>query len=134
MTASPQPRYDDPEPTGLVLFAGVVMFINGTLSALYGLAAILNDEVVTVGGRGVMIWDFTTWGWVILVFGVLVALVGAGLLMHRTEARWLAVVLVTMHAIAYFGTVSAFPLWALLIIGLDVLILYQLLARWPTTS
>ena len=131
MSATQPDRYDDPEPTALVLFAGVVMFLQGTLSTLWGLAAILNDEVVTVGGRGVVVWDFTTWGWIVLLLGVLVAAVGVGLLAHVGIARWLAVVIVAIHAVGYFGVVSAFPLWALFVIALDVLILYQLVARWP---
>jgi hypothetical protein len=126
--------YDDPEPTYLVLFAGVIMFIQGSLSTLYGLAAILNDEVVTVGGQGVVIWDFTAWGWLILVLGLLVLGVGVGLLLHKTAARWLAVGIVTVHAIASFGTISAFPLWAMLVIALDVLILYHLITKWPRTT
>jgi hypothetical protein len=131
--ASPPPsRPSVVEPPGFVLFAGIVMFLNGTLSALWGLTAILNDEVLTVGGQGgVVIWDFTAWGWIVLLFGVLVATVGVGLLAGRTAARWIAVVLVTLHALAYFATISAFPLWATLVIALDVVILYHLLARWP---
>src|SRR3712207_3532642 len=102
MTATPSEGFASPEPPGLVLFAGIVMFINGTLSALWGLAAILNDEVVTVGGQGVVVWDFTAWGWIILLFGVLVAAVGGGLLAGNSGARVLAVALVTLHALAYF--------------------------------
>ena len=122
----------DTEPTYMVLFAGVIMCINGMLSALYGLGAILNDEVMTVGGRGVVIWDFTTWGWIVLVLGLAITLIGVGLIVGRTAARWLGVVVVSLHAIGYFGTISAFPLWAMLVIALDVLILYHLIARWPT--
>jgi len=49
--------------TGWTAFAGVVMLVIGILDAIYGLAALLNDTVVTVGGgSGVLIWDFTTWG------------------------------------------------------------------------
>ena len=128
------PVSTDDEPPGLVLFAGIVMFINGVLSALWGLAAILNDEVVTVGGRGAIIWDLTAWGWFVLFFGLAVTLVGVGLLAGNTAARWLGVIVVTLHALVHFGTISAFPLWAILVIGLDILILYQLLARWPARS
>ena len=135
MTATgPQSFSADDELPGLILFAGVVMAINGVLSVFWGLVAVLQEENVTVGGRGVVIWDFTAWGWIILVFGALVALCGIGLLAGSRAARWLGVVLVSLHALAYFGTVSAFPLWAILIIGLDVLILYQLLARWPRAA
>ena len=47
-----------------IAFAGVMMVILGSLDAIWGLAAILNDEVVVVGGHGALIFDITTWGWV----------------------------------------------------------------------
>ena len=40
------------------------MFMVGSLSALWGLGGILNDDVVVVGGHGALIADITTWGWV----------------------------------------------------------------------
>ena len=117
-------------PNGWLAFAAIVLFLNGMFGALWGLSAILNSKVVTVGGSGVVIWDFTTWGWIVLVIGVLMALTGIGLFTGNTAARGAAIVFTTLHALAQFGAISAFPLWGILMISLDVVILYQLLARW----
>ena len=57
--SSAQPLQGQPELGGWTIFASVVLLIVGTLNALWGLAAVLNDDVVTVGGRGVIVWDFT---------------------------------------------------------------------------
>jgi hypothetical protein len=121
------------ESNGWLAFAGIVLFLNGIFAALYGLTAILNDEVITVGGRGVVVWDFTHWGWIQMIAGVVMALTAVGLFMGTTAARWLAVAIVTFHATLQFVFISAFPLWAILSIVLDVVILYQLLARWQPT-
>jgi hypothetical protein len=67
------------QPSGWVIFAGVALLIVGPLDALYGLAAILNNQIVIVGGNGVIVADITTWGWVHLILGSLVALAGLGL-------------------------------------------------------
>src|SRR5918995_1007300 len=75
-------------------FAGVVMFVVGSLDALWGLGAIVNEEIVLVGGEGVIIADITTWGWVHLVLGSLVALTGLGLLAGSSAARWFGVFIV----------------------------------------
>jgi hypothetical protein len=115
---------------GWIAFAGIVMFLNGVFGALYGLAAVLNDDVVTVGGRGVVLWDFTAWGWIEILVGVVMATVAVGLFTGNRAARWLAVGICMVHAIAQFGIISAFPLWAILVIVLDVVIIYQLVARW----
>ena len=122
--------YTRDEQTGWAIFAGIILTLNGFFAVMYGLAAVLNDEVVTVGGRGVAILDFTTWGWVTIVLGTVMALTGIGLLMGYGAARWFGVVLVFLHAIASFATVSAFPLWGLLVISLDVVIMYQLIVNW----
>jgi hypothetical protein len=65
-----------------------MMVILGSLDAIWGLAAILNDEVVVVGGHGALIFDITTWGWFQLILGTIVGLTGLGLIvgnagMHR---------------------------------------------------
>jgi hypothetical protein len=116
--------------SGWAAFAGCVMFIVGSLDALWGLGAILNDDVVVVGGHGTIIADITTWGWVHLVLGVAVAVTGVGLLLGRGVARVTAVFLLSLSAISHIVWFTATPLWAFLLIVLDVVIIYQLTARW----
>jgi hypothetical protein len=122
------------QPSGWVVFAGVVMFIVGSLDALWGLAGILNDEVVVVGGQGAIIADITTWGWVHLILGSIVALTGLGLLTGNEAARLLGVFVVAVNAIFQIVWFPAAPLWAFLMIILDVTIIYQLTARWDVRS
>jgi hypothetical protein len=116
--------------SGWVVFAGVVMFIIGSLDALWGLAGILNDDILVVGGQGAIVADLTTWGWVHLILGSVIALTGLGLLVGNEAARWLGVLFLTVNAILQIVWFPAAPLWAFLIIILDVVIIYQLTARW----
>ena len=116
--------------SGWAAFAGVMMFIVGSLDALWGLGGILNDDVVVVGGHGAIVADITTWGWVHLILGILVALTGLGLLMGNEAARLLGIFFVAVNAISQIVWFPAAPLWAFLLIVLDVIILYQLTARW----
>jgi hypothetical protein len=118
------------QPSGWAIFAGVILLIVGSLDALWGLAAILNDQVVVVGGHGAILADLTTWGWVHLVLGSIMALTGLGLFAGSSSARWAAIFFVTVNAVAQIVWFPAAPLWALLIILLDVTIIYQLTARW----
>jgi hypothetical protein len=112
-------------------FAGVLLVLDGIFGALWGLAAIINDNVVTVGGRGgAVIWDLTAWGWIGLAIGLAMILAGVGLLIGNAAARWLAVLIVGVHAVIQFPSLSAFPLWSIFAIALDVVILYQLIVRW----
>jgi hypothetical protein len=110
----------------------MVLVIVGSLDALWGLAGILNDQVLVVGGHGAIIADITTWGWVHLILGSIVALTGLGLFTGSSTARWLAVFFVTVNAITQIVWFPLAPLWAFMIILLDVTIIYQLTARWES--
>ncbi|HWC09150.1 MAG TPA: hypothetical protein VG458_08860 [Solirubrobacterales bacterium] len=118
------------QPTGWTVFAGAVMLIVGSLDALWGLAAILNDDIVFVGGQGVILADVTTWGWVHLILGSIVACTGLGLFAGTEWARFAAIFFVAINAVSQIVWFPAAPLWAFLMILLDVTIIYQLTARW----
>lgn len=133
LTATPDPhRPQAASPPGaIIIFAAVSMFLSGGFGLLWGLAAVLNNVVAKAGGNdGVPIADFTAWGWVWIVLGILLMLTGVGLGLGVGVARWMAVFFVGVSALATFGIMPAFPIIAIIIVGLDLLVLYQLLARW----
>jgi hypothetical protein len=113
-----------------IAFAGVMMVILGCLDVIWGLAAILNDDVVVVGGNGALILDLTTWGWVQLIVGAVVGLTGLGLIVGNEAARVLGIVLLAINAVLQVVWFTAAPLWAFLMIVLDVVIIYQLTVNW----
>jgi hypothetical protein len=110
------------------------MFILGSLDALWGLAAIVNDEVVVVGGSGALIFDITTWGWVHLILGSIVALSGLGLISGNAAARVVGIFVVAVNAIAQIVWFPAAPLWSFLMIILDTIIIYQLTMNWSAEA
>jgi hypothetical protein len=117
-------------PTGWALFAGVVLLMLGFLNFFWGLGAILEDENLIVGGRGVIIVDLTAWGWASLIIGVIQVLIGLGLLAAQQWARWAGIFFAALAAIGQIGIVTAFPIWSLIVILLAVLVIYNLTARW----
>lgn len=133
-TRSPERKRSRPshgaQRSGWVIFAGVMMLVLGSLDAIWGLAAILNNEVVVVGGHGALIFDITAWGWFQLVLGAVVALTGLGLLAGNEIARVMGVVLLAFNAVLQVVWFPAAPLWAIMIIALDILIIYQLISDW----
>jgi hypothetical protein len=128
--AAPDRTRRPPGPTGWAVFAGVILLMVGFLNFFYGLAAILNDDVVVVGGHGAIIADLTAWGWITLILGAILVLTGFGLLTAQEWARWTAVFFATINAIAQIGVFPAAPLWAFIVILLDVLVIYNLTANW----
>jgi len=120
------------EPTGWVgwiFFAAVLMILAGTMNAIHGLIAIVNDEWVVWGNRADIYLDLTTWGWVHLIIGVLVVLAGFGLLSGNVLARAVAVLLASVAIIANFLFIPAYPVWALTIIAINVFVIYALTAH-----
>jgi hypothetical protein len=118
-------------PSGMIMFAAVTLLMSGGLTVIFGIAALLNDDVVLVGGSGgPAIADLTAWGWVGIVTGIIMMLTGVGLGLQMGVARWGAAGFVTLHAILMFPIASAFPIVALIVIALDVIILYELTVGW----
>jgi hypothetical protein len=116
-------------PTGWAVFAGVLLLMVGFLDFFYGLAAVLNDQVVVVGGHGAIIADLTTWGWVNMIIGAILVLTSLGLFTAQEWARWTAVFFVTLNAVSQVGIFTVAPIWALIVILLDVIIIYNLTVR-----
>src|SRR5699024_11421037 len=91
---------------------------------------IFNDAYWLVPSQNLVITvDYTAWGWVHLVLGVVAFAAGAGILGGRSWARATGVVLAALSAIVNFAFLGAYPLWAILIIALDVLVIYALIAH-----
>jgi hypothetical protein len=124
--------YDEPTTgwVGWVMFAAVFMMIIGAMNAIQGLAALFRDEAywVTLGGN-VLTFDVTTWGWIHLLFGILLVVVGVLLMRGSTFARVLGVILVALNLIAQFSWTTLYPFWALIAIIIDVLIIYALIVH-----
>jgi hypothetical protein len=104
--------------------------IIGTFNIFQGLAALFNDEYFVVTDAGLLVFDFTAWGWITLILGIVMVLAGFGLLSGRGWARWFTIVLAGLNAVAQAGFLSAYPIWALIIIALDIIVIYALAARW----
>lgn len=117
------------EPTGWVgwiWFAGIMMMIAGGLQAIHGLVAAINDEWVVWGNRGSLYLDLSTWGWVNLIIGVIVFLSGLGVLSGNVLARFVGVVLAAISLVANFLFLPAYPIWAIVVITVDLLVIYAL--------
>jgi hypothetical protein len=117
-------------PSGWTVFAGSLLLLVGCFNVIWGLVALLNRRVITVSGQGLIVWDLRVWGWAYVITGLLMAATSYGLFTMQTWARWLAVGFVGLNAIVQVVYFTAYPLWSLLVILLDVAIIYQLSARW----
>ena len=116
---------------GFVVFAGVMLMIIGTYHAFTGLAAIIENEFFVVGRNYAYELDVTAWGWLHLIFGAIVAAAGYGVFSGDTWARVVGITLAAISAVGNFFFIPYQPVWAILIIALDVLVIAALTAYSP---
>jgi hypothetical protein len=116
--------------TGFVVFAGTMLLIIGGVNIFQGFIALFDDEHLVVTPENLILVDLTGWGWVLLISGLIMVAAGLGLLAAQTWARITAIVIVIVHAIIQIAWLGAYPVWSLLMIALDVVVLYALTAGW----
>jgi hypothetical protein len=115
---------------GMAMFGGVMMMVAGTFHAMAGIVGIFNDSYWLVPSSQLVVTvDYTAWGWLHLVLGALAIAAGAGILAGQGWARVTGVVLAVLSALVNLAFMAAFPLWATLIIAIDVLVIYALVAH-----
>jgi hypothetical protein len=117
---------------GFILFAAIMMIMAGIFQALDGLVALFNDTFYVATRDYVFQFDATTWGWIHLILGVVVALAGWGLLSGRTWARVVGITVAVLSAIANFLWLPYYPFWALTIITLDVFVIWAIAVHGGT--
>jgi hypothetical protein len=115
---------------GWVLFAAIVMITGGLFAILEGLAALLRHgnfyhSVSNYPFGGTV----TTWGWVVLIGGIIVLLAGFSVLAGALWARIVGITIASLSALANFFFIPFYPFWALTIITLDIFVIWALAAH-----
>jgi len=111
---------------GAIMFAGIMMAMNGVFSAIAGIVALAKDDFYVVLPNYVLELDATTWGYIHLIVGIVVALAGFSVLTGKTWARIVGILVASLSAIANFGFIPYYPIWSLLIIAIDVIVIWAL--------
>ena len=111
---------------GAISFAAALLIVAGTCQALEGLAAIINDKFFLVTRNYAFDLDVSAWGWIHLIIGVLLVVVGFGLFRRSAWAGVTALILAMISAISNFFTIPYYPWWSLLIIAIDIWLIWAL--------
>jgi hypothetical protein len=114
---------------GFILFAAIMMIMAGTFQFFAGLVAIFNDQFYVATRNYIFQFDATTWGWIHLVVGLIVAFAGWGVLSGRTWARVVGITVALLSALANFLFIPYYPFWALTVITLDIFVIWALAAH-----
>jgi hypothetical protein len=132
MTDSTSRRTAKPAPgsawaVGASTFAACLMLMVGVFQAVEGLVAIVNGtDFLIKGPNYVFTFNASTWGWIHLILGVIIAVAGAAILTGNIVARSVGVGLAVLSAIANFLWLPYYPIWALVVIALNVFVIWGL--------
>jgi len=111
--------------TGWIAFAGMVMAMLGSFHVMQGLIAINNDDYFLVPESGLLGGiNYAAWGWIYVLGGILILVAGLGLFTGKGWARVVAIVLAAFSAIGNFAHLAAYPLWAVVMIAMNIVIIY----------
>ncbi|MEU4559480.1 hypothetical protein AB0F72_13930 [Actinoplanes sp. NPDC023936] len=132
-TTSQYGRTHDKRPNGwavgLTTFAGVLMIMVGCFQAFVGFVGLLENEIYVNTPNYVVEFDVTVWGWVHLLFGLVVLCAGFAVLAGQTWGRVVGIILAGLSALANFAFIPYYPIWSLVIITLDVFVIWALAAH-----
>ena len=115
---------------GWLMFAGIMLILVGAFQAIDGLVALFKDELYVVRPNGLVVnVDYTAWGWTHLLLGILLIAAGYAVFSGRVWGRTLCVIAAILSAVVNFAFIPAYPVWSLLIITVDILVIYALIAH-----
>ncbi|WP_017539158.1 DUF7144 family membrane protein [Nocardiopsis halophila] len=116
---------------GWMVFGAVLLLVIGAVNLVQGIVAMTRPAYYAVESGEMLVLDFSGWGLLLTVWGAVLVAAGLALFSGHMWARSLAVVLAAVNAVAQLGFLLAFPLWSLVAIAVDVLVIYGLTAGWP---
>jgi len=111
---------------GLSLFAGVLMIIGGVFNAMEGVVALARNEVYVATPQYLFAFDLTTWGWIQIIVGIVIAVAGVGVITGKLWGRLVGIVLAALSMLANFAFIPYYPVWSLAIIALNVFVIWAL--------
>jgi hypothetical protein len=115
---------------GVSMLAGVLMFLVGTFHVLEGIAAIRDNGSPLFPPTDYSFdMDLTTWGWIHLCGGVVLALTGIGVLLGWSWAYVVGLCITVLSALSTFASLPMQPLWSLVILAFDALVLWALVTE-----
>jgi hypothetical protein len=121
----------EPITSGLLSFAGFLICVVGFFNVVDGLTSLSKRNFYLVPSSRLLIFNFTAWGWIWIIVGILQIIVGASILARRTWARTAGIALILLAVAGQFAFMNAFPLWSMVIIAVSLVAIYLLMVPTP---
>ncbi|MGW6057610.1 DUF7144 family membrane protein [Streptomyces sp. NPDC055189] len=111
---------------GLTIFAGVLLFLSGSLDFCRGLMAVLEDTIFVNTPNYAFEFDLTAWGWIHMAFGTAAVIVSFGLFVAAKWARISGIIIASLVIIANFLSLPYSPVWSITLIAMSGFVIWAL--------
>ena len=126
--ATGQPAGPAVEPGGTALgitaAAGLILMLVGVFGMIQGIVGLLDNDLYVVTNKWLFELDATAWGWGHILIGLVALCAGLGLFFGRVWAQVTAIIVAAFSILANFAWLPYYPVWALLVIGLDLFVIW----------
>ena len=125
--SSRQAASGSPWAAGLSIFAASILMVGGLFQFFEGLVAVVNgNEFLVRTSDYVFQFDATAWGWIHLILGLVLFVAGIGIFTGNLLARGVGIVAAGLSALANFLWIPYYPVWAIVVLTLDVFVIWAL--------
>lgn len=114
---------------GTTFAAAILLLTAAIMTLLQGISAVAGDDLLVVGFSYSYEFDVTTWGWIHIGLAILLAAIALGLFSGAIWARAAAITIAAVSIVANFLWLPYYPLWSILIITLDLIVIWAV-ATW----
>jgi hypothetical protein len=111
--------------SGWVLFSGIVLTLLAMLNLIDGIAAVSKSSFF-VSGADFVVSDLKSWGWFLIIVGLFQGVTAIGVALRRRGWRWVGVSVAGVNSVMQLVFMPAYPLWAICLFALDMLVMYGL--------
>jgi hypothetical protein len=117
---------------GWIVFAATMMMVIGSIDFFEGLIAVIRKQYYVLTPNQLVVFNMTTWGWLMMLWGIVLFLTGLALWSGASWARWFTIVVCTINVLGQLGWLgsSQYPLWTLTSVVLGIVVIYALTVRW----
>lgn len=109
--------------------AGILLCIAGVANFLQGLTAISRNDLYLVANNYILKFDTATWGWVHLILGIVAVAIGVAILVRAAFGQLLGILVAAVLVLTNFASLPYYPIWSVVIIGFNVLVIWALVTQ-----
>jgi len=114
---------------GWIGFAAIMLALIGIFHMIMGFVALFQEDVYTVTTNAVWVFDYSQWGWIHIVGGLLAFLAAGSLVQGNMYGRVVAVLVAMASVVANMAFVPIYPIWSLMMVTVGVLVLWAVVVH-----